>query len=504
MICIPVLSESRTLAKADLVNAARLGDIVELCLDRFAMQPDVADLVSVAKKPVLVSCRRRKDGGGWDRSEEDRLALLQEALAARPAYIELELDVAARFPKTPSTQRVVSVNSPFRAIPDLPGTIQKAIDAGADVVKLVWPGLLVDSLEPVLDAIVRAQRVPIVGQPIGPAARAFAVLARKYGAHWIYAALERGMETFAGTPLYRDLDEIFGVAQVDAETKLVGAIGFGVVRDRTLRAFNAGFRQLGLNVCCLPLEIGSVETLRPQLDQLQLDALIVTPNLGDYLLPLVEHPEPAVALGQHVDLLLRKKDGWHGYNVLWRSALKVLERTLKRQGPEPQSLERTNNLVLGAGRLARTILFGIRQLKGTSAIASPSVSAEVAFCPSCGEALSGSDVVGDVAQSTQSRAVPFAELARTRPDVLIVTEPAINLGFTPSTLNPLFLEPPLTVLDVTSFDGESDLISEARARGCTVVRPAYILGEHIAAQFRAIAGEDLPDAAYQQAIGMEL
>jgi 3-dehydroquinate dehydratase/shikimate dehydrogenase len=430
------------------------------------------------------------------------MACLQEALVAEPAVIELELDVAAKFPRSQKTKRLISINSPFRAITELPSLLEKAANVGADYVKLVWPGVLLDSMEPVLTEMLKGPKPPIVGIPIGHAARAFAVLARKCGAPWVYAALENGMETHEGMPLVRELDDVYRIRAVDHDTKLVGIIGFGTVRDRTLQVFNVGCQDLALNVRCIPLEIGPVESLKTMLDALHISGVMVTPNLGDYLLPVIDHLEPAVALGQHVDLLLRKKDGWYGYNILWRSALKMLERTMRRQAP-PRSLEDTNNLILGAGRVARSMLFGLKQLKSTGAIASPNLTDEVSFCPHCGEALTAADPVAELAKSIEARYVPFADVVSTRPDVLIVTEPGLELGFKPTALNPLFLQPELFVLDITNLVTDSDLVIEARDRGCTVVRPRYVLAEHLTTQFKAITQQELPDSAYRQAMGLD-
>jgi len=502
MLCVPVISESRTLVKADLLNASRVADMLELCLDKFAHRPDVGELVGAVRKPIIVSCRRRREGGFWQHSEEDRIACLKEALVAEPAVIELELDIAAQFPRSPKTKRLIAINSPFRALSDIPALLDKAANVGGDYVKFVWPGVLLDSLEPVLAEMLKAPKLPIVGIPIGHAARSFAVLARKCGAPWVYAALEAGMETHEGLPLVRDLDDTYRIRAVDHETKLVGIIGFGTVRDRTLQVFNVACQDLALNLRCIPLEIGPVDSLKEMLDKLHISAVMVTPNLGDYLFPIVDHAEPAVALGQHVDLLLRKKDGWYGFNVLWRSALKMLERSLKRQHP-PRSLEDTNNLILGAGRLARSMLFGLKQLKSSAGIASPHVVDEVSFCPHCGEALSAADPTADFAKSVEARYVPFADVVSTRPDVLIVTEPALELGFKPTALNPLFLQPELTVLDITNLVADTDLVIEARDRGCLVVRPRYVLAEHLSAQFKAVAQQELPDSAYRQAMGLE-
>ena len=80
MICISVTPASRTLAPADLLNASRKCDLIELCLDHFINEPDVGDLIKMVDKPILVSCRRQQDGGNWKGNETQRMSLLREAI----------------------------------------------------------------------------------------------------------------------------------------------------------------------------------------------------------------------------------------------------------------------------------------------------------------------------------------------------------------------------------------------------------------------------------------
>ena len=79
MICISVTPQSRRLAKADLLNASRQGDLIELCLDHLVKSPDIADLVDAVEKPILITCRRSQDGGQWTGDEDQRLQLLRQA-----------------------------------------------------------------------------------------------------------------------------------------------------------------------------------------------------------------------------------------------------------------------------------------------------------------------------------------------------------------------------------------------------------------------------------------
>src|ERR1700733_5781287 len=94
MICISISQESRRMALADMLNAARQCDLLEVRLDRFGKAPDLGELLAARPKPVIMSCRRQCDGGLWDGSEEERLALLRQCIISKADYVEIELDVA--------------------------------------------------------------------------------------------------------------------------------------------------------------------------------------------------------------------------------------------------------------------------------------------------------------------------------------------------------------------------------------------------------------------------
>ena len=94
MICISLAQASRRMALADMLNASRQCDLIEVRLDCFEKAPDIAELLANKPKPVIMSCRRPKDGGNWTGSEPDRLTLLRQCIVAKADYVEIELDVA--------------------------------------------------------------------------------------------------------------------------------------------------------------------------------------------------------------------------------------------------------------------------------------------------------------------------------------------------------------------------------------------------------------------------
>ena len=71
----------------------------------------ITELLEAKPKPVIMSCRRPRDGGAWDGSEEERLALLRQCIISKADYVEIELDVADQIRPFPPSQRVISARN---------------------------------------------------------------------------------------------------------------------------------------------------------------------------------------------------------------------------------------------------------------------------------------------------------------------------------------------------------------------------------------------------------
>ena len=108
MICISISQESRRLALVDMHNAGPQCDLLELRLDRFDNAANLGELLAHKPKPVIMSCRRGEDGGDWQGSEADRLAILRQAVVSQADYVEIELDIADQIRRFPPAKRVIS------------------------------------------------------------------------------------------------------------------------------------------------------------------------------------------------------------------------------------------------------------------------------------------------------------------------------------------------------------------------------------------------------------
>lgn len=483
MICISVTPESRQLAKVDMLNAARQCDLIELCLDRLIKEPDIGELLQAAKKPVLISCRRPQDGGHWKGTEEERILLLRQAIVAGPDYVELDLEIADSIPRFGKTKRVVSYTSLDESLTRIDDFFNDAATAKADIVKFTWPTQTLETAWPLLAAVSQKRKLPVVGLGLGRAGLTFSLLGRKYGSPWIYAALEKGMEAFEGQPTVHELDTIYGWRKVGPRTRFVGIAGFGVAEQTAARILNAGFDQLGLDMRCLPLDFSTFEHAAKRLDVLKIRAILVTPPLGRKMLRLAERLEDSVRQCQFTDLLLHQPDGWHAYDLLSRSALRLLESALGKTNAEDRPLKKHQTMVIGTNGLAQSLAMSIQKREGIVSIAG----------------LDDADA-RNVAKTLGARFVPFAKIYDTYSEVLMLSEDSLERPGRRATLNTAILRPGITLVDVSRLPEETSFVEEAQARGCRVVGPAEIFADWVTNAFKSVTTRDLPTDAFARGL----
>jgi len=130
-----------------IAEARRLGmDIAELRVDLFATrQPDalLAEVERYGDVPVLVTIRSAAEGGEWDDSDEDRLALYH-AVLPHVAAVDVELsssaivDAVVRAAHEERRCAIVSFHD-FERTPasaSLDDIARRAHDLGADIIKV--------------------------------------------------------------------------------------------------------------------------------------------------------------------------------------------------------------------------------------------------------------------------------------------------------------------------------------------------------------------------------
>jgi 3-dehydroquinate dehydratase/shikimate dehydrogenase len=482
VICISINQESRRLALVDMHNAAPQCDLLEIRLDRFGMAPELGQLIAAKPKPVIMSCRRPEDGGHWDGTEQERLAILRQAIVSKADYVEIELDVADEIRRFPPSQRVISYTiKPGDTTEDIAERYEEMQTKTPDVIKLTTLAKTPEEAWPLVQILGRP-RVPTVVVGLGKPGLMLTILAKKIGAPWTYAALEKGMEAYPGQPTVAELHDVYHYKSIGHATRLVGVTGFGEREQNTTALLNAALAHLNLPARCLPLGIGTVSLFHRIADAVKLPAVIVDREHQESILGMAAQLHPTAAQAKAADLMLNKEGQWHAYNTLTPVALTALLTTLKAKTGSDEPLRNRPVAIVGLGGTARTLALELMRRGAGVILASHHRKA-----------------AQQLAKEVGCRQIPFEALYSTLHDVLIVCDHEPQAG--PAGIHPGYLKVGMTVLDLTAGLRRTPLLREARARGCTVIEPRHLFLEQMDVLVKMLSGgKTAPRPIFEKAL----
>jgi 3-dehydroquinate dehydratase-1 len=213
-ICVAVTGADA----AAIEKAAPQADLFELRIDLIGEA--WRELAGRLKKPWLACNRRAAEGGGWQEGEVARIRTLLGAIALGAGIIDIEI-AAPHVDKiiTEVKGRALCLVSHHDLegtppLAQLRGIVEKQIEAGADICKVVTTATKPADNISVLRLIRSFPGQKIVSFAMGEAGQLSRVLSPLVGGYFTYASLGEGKESAAGQltadelkTLYRMLED---------------------------------------------------------------------------------------------------------------------------------------------------------------------------------------------------------------------------------------------------------------------------------------------------------
>lgn len=225
MICIPIVATTTDDAVAQMERGAPLADVLELRIDQIR-DVDLEQLMNGkrAGTQILVTNRRKDEGGGFPGSESERVALLKDAVALGVDYVDIEAstakqlidDVRAQIEKHHNRTKWIISSHDFSGTPS-EEALRKRFDAfreiGGDIVKIVTHAHAAEDNLRVLGLIpyARNKRQAIIALCMGEQGKISRIMAPLLGAYWSYASLEKGAESAPGQLTVEEMRLIYGL-----------------------------------------------------------------------------------------------------------------------------------------------------------------------------------------------------------------------------------------------------------------------------------------------------
>lgn len=430
--------------------------MVELRLDYVAGRVNMARLL--AERPanceVIITCRRKEDGGRWGGTEEARILLLREAIAEGVDYVDIEDDIAGQIPRFGATKRIVSYHN-FRKTPD---DLREKHDSMAqldpDVVKIATMANSPHDNLRMLE-MMQESSVPTIGMCMGDIGTPSRILAGKFGAPFTYATFNHERSLAPGQLSFKQMTQIYRYNRIGPDTAVYGVIADPIGHSLSPNVHNACFEDSGLDAVYVPFRVPA-----DNLDQFIQDAtrfgvkgLSVTIPHKEAIARHLTKVDPAVKSIAAVNTVAFDGSERVGYNTDYNSAMDCLEHNMGEIGAKPSPLNGKRVLILGAGGVARPIAFGLVKRGAKVTVASRTMKR-----------------AERLAKSFEIKPVEWENRHKGPQEVVVNCTPVgmhPNVDETP--LHKTFLKPSMVVFDTVYNPETTLLIKEARERNCITI-----------------------------------
>lgn len=478
MICVTIArSQHQAMIETHREVVAEGAKLVELRLDYLGTAPDLKRLLADRPSPVVICCRRKRDGGRWAGSEEERQMLLRAAIADGVEYVDLEEDIAGQIPRFGKTKRIISFHD-FRKTPeDLQAIYERMTQLDPDIIKIAtMANHPCDNFR--MLRLVAAAKIPTIGFCMGEMGIPSRILTLKFGAPFTYAAFSEERILAPGQLSFRQMKDIYHCERINRDTEVYGVIADPVGHSLSPLIHNAAFRKFDMNKVYVPIRVPR-EALRQFLEEapsMGIKGLSVTIPHKEAVLEKLTMADSAVQGIGAANTIVFQNGEVYGYNTDYRAAMDCLHEALGISPDQEAPLQGKKALVLGAGGVGRAMVYGLVRRKADVYV------------------TDGEDAKARaLAEQFGCRAVDWNRRYTVRPDILINGTPVgmhPNVDETP--YDGRYLHPGMLVFDAVYNPESTLLIKQAREAGCKVITGVEMFVRQASLQFKLFTGVDGP------------
>lgn len=457
MLCVVIKGPTWEEVRQQTAEASSYADSVELRLDLFSHvdQEALKQLRRICAIPMIFTLRPLSQGGGYPHSEENRLSLLRQLAALKPAYLDLEYDIPPFFIEEiaashPEIKIILSYHNFMETPADLDSLYTRLRCPFVHFYKIaVMACSTVDTLRLLLWAQEKNER--IIAISMGSYGQLSRILCPILGIPMTYASLDDGLCTAPGQLSAKVLKERYRFFHLTPRTKIYGLIGDPVDSSISDVTHNALMTFCGIDAVYIKIHLKASELAEffPLAKRLPLQGLSVTMPLKEAVIPFLDEIDlEAEVIGAVNTLLFKPEGNITGYNTDGRGALNAIEKSVAMEGKRVT--------ILGAGGAARAIAY--EASKRGALVTIINRNAERAC------------------QAAKRLSCSWGN-ADANYDLLVNATPA-GMPILPERILPHTL-----VMDIKTMPKETEFTQEASKKGCPVIYGYQMFIEQAAEQF---------------------
>ncbi|MCF7942834.1 MAG: shikimate dehydrogenase [Spirochaetia bacterium] len=360
MLCLTL---TETSLEKDLLQFQKnrdLIDMAELRIDLLGSEISVDALrrfPSLCDKPVILTCRRKKDGGLFSQSERVRVNLLKRLASGNFAYCDLEDELPRGEIDLTFREKGTRIIRSFHDMTAVPGNLftrmQKIAEQGEIPKAAVMPNSFADTAR-IFEAkneLQKIERKIIIG--MGNYGVPTRILYKKTGSFLTFCSAPGSSPGAPGHLNTESLRKLYRSDQITDDTSIYGIIGNPVMHSASPAIHNPGYHRLGIDAVYVPFMVDSVRTFFPFAEWFGIKGFSVTVPHKQNVLPYLGNISREVKQIGSCNTVVRTKKLWKGINTDYYGFLHPIHEDL-----EMGHLKRA--LVIGAGGAARSVVWALR------------------------------------------------------------------------------------------------------------------------------------------------
>jgi 3-dehydroquinate dehydratase-1 len=190
-----------------------MADLYEVRIDLIG--DDWQKLVEKLRKPWIATNRTAAEGGQWQDNEARRVEKLLQAVQLGADVIDIELNTKNLDKIVQSVKKRTKCLISFHdlektpSLDEMKAIVQKQLEAGADVCKVVSTARVFEDNMTVLQLISEFPGLKLVAFAMGPMGCTSRVLCPLSGGDFTYASVEKGKESAPGQITVAELTKIY-------------------------------------------------------------------------------------------------------------------------------------------------------------------------------------------------------------------------------------------------------------------------------------------------------
>ncbi|KYC49020.1 MAG: Shikimate dehydrogenase [Candidatus Methanofastidiosum methylothiophilum] len=370
MITASIMPSSQKEATTLLEKALEKGELAEIRIDLISDLNLLEISNKYDKNRIIITNRKKDEGGSFEGSESERISPLVEALKIGFGFIDIESSsidslhnlISKKREYNSKTNIIISYHN-FEETPhNLKEILLQMENQDHDIIKIVAYAKDISDNLTIKDLLSPRSRQSkkVISFLMGEKGEISRILCTSWGSYTSYAPLKGVGKTAPGQIPIEFLNDVYRVNSINSNFDIYGLIGNPVKESIGYYVHNKLFSYYNMNAVYLNFLVDDLDRFMDSFKG-QFKGLCATMPFKEKIIPYLNIIDPMAQKIGAINTIKKSNEGLFGTNTDWIGAVYSIEKLT--------SINNKKVLILGAGGAGKAIAFGIKNRQGEVIIA---------------------------------------------------------------------------------------------------------------------------------------